>query len=54
MNKGGKNLPKLNTNKQTDRTQVPRGKGEKNFDKRVNKNLKPHSSSEALCNDEVI
>jgi len=35
MNKGDKNLPRLNTNGEIDRTQVPRGKGEKNFDKRV-------------------
>jgi len=35
MNKGDKILPRLNINKQTDRTQVPRGKGEKNSDKRV-------------------
>jgi len=37
MNKGDKNLPKLNTIEQTDSKQVPRGKGEKNFDKRVNR-----------------
>jgi len=35
MNTGDKFLPRLNINGKTDRKQVPLGKGEKNFDKRV-------------------
>jgi len=35
MNTGDGMLLKLNINGKIDRTQVPRGKGEKNFDKRV-------------------
>jgi len=37
MNNGDKYLQNLNTSEKTDRTQVPWGKGEKNFDKRVNR-----------------
>jgi len=37
MNKGDKNPPRLNTVEHTDIKQVPPGKGEKNFDKRVNR-----------------
>jgi len=35
MNKGDNFLLRLNIMEKTDRTQVPWGKGEKNFDKRV-------------------
>jgi hypothetical protein len=35
MNMGDKFLPRLNISEKTDSLQVPGGKGEKNFDKRV-------------------